>query len=115
MKRYISFLIFLLVACSTPEPTAVSPTPTTPPTPPTTATAVSQSTLPPATIAPTQPAATASATAVVAETAVSTATTLPTATAPTQPVITAGRTDDGAYFRGDPNAPITMIDYSDFL
>lgn len=31
------------------------------------------------------------------------------------PVVTAGRTADGGYFLGAENAPITLIDYSDFL
>lgn len=26
-----------------------------------------------------------------------------------------GRTDDGAFFHGAPDAPVTLIDYSDFL
>ena len=29
--------------------------------------------------------------------------------------VIAGRTPEGAFFLGDPNAPLTMIDYSDFL
>lgn len=29
--------------------------------------------------------------------------------------VVSGRTEDGAFFLGDPNAPITHIDYSDFL
>ncbi|MCA9867068.1 MAG: hypothetical protein KIS95_13530 [Anaerolineae bacterium] len=30
-------------------------------------------------------------------------------------VVTYGRTDDGAYFHGAADAPVTLIDYSDFL
>ncbi len=52
------------------------------------------------------PEATASATPQTQETWV--ATTPP-------PVPTSGRTDDGAYFMGREDAPLTMIDYSDFL
>ena len=29
--------------------------------------------------------------------------------------VVSGRTEEGAFFFGDPNAPITHIDYSDFL
>ena len=29
--------------------------------------------------------------------------------------VVSGRTEEGAFFYGDPNAPITLIDYSDFL
>jgi len=29
--------------------------------------------------------------------------------------VISGRTEEGAFFLGDPNAPITHIDYSDFL
>jgi protein-disulfide isomerase len=31
------------------------------------------------------------------------------------PMVVSGRLDEGAFFRGDPNAPVTLIDYSDFL
>jgi hypothetical protein len=30
-------------------------------------------------------------------------------------VVVNGRTDDGAYFLGRADAPVTIIDYSDFL
>jgi len=33
----------------------------------------------------------------------------------TGPMVISGRLDEGAFFLGDPNAPVTMIDYSDFL
>jgi len=29
--------------------------------------------------------------------------------------VISGQTEEGAYFLGDPNAPVTVIDYSDFL
>jgi len=29
--------------------------------------------------------------------------------------ITYGRNDDGTFFHGSPDAPVTLIDYSDFL
>ena len=41
----------------------------------------------------------------------------PVAEAPeaTGPVIVSGRIEEGAFFLGDVNAPVTVIDYSDFL
>ena len=35
--------------------------------------------------------------------------------AETGSTVVSGRLDEGAFFLGDPNAPITLIDYSDFL
>lgn len=37
------------------------------------------------------------------------------AASPTAGVVTNGRTADGAYFLGRSDAPVTIIDYSDFL
>ena len=51
-----------------------------------------------------------------------TATVLPSLTPPLLPgeetavvQVISGQTAEGAYFLGDPNAPVTVIDYSDFL
>ena len=76
----------------------------------------------------TEPAATASPTMRSAAENVPEPTAAPTEVAPTTaPVETAapeneeaevvvnGRTDDGAYFLGRADAPLTIIDYSDFL
>jgi hypothetical protein len=30
-------------------------------------------------------------------------------------LVISGRLEEGAFFRGDTNAPVTLIDYSDFL
>jgi hypothetical protein len=30
-------------------------------------------------------------------------------------LVVSGRLEEGAFFRGDPIAPVTLIDYSDFL
>ena len=38
---------------------------------------------------------------------------LPMPTTPVGPI--AGRTAEGAFFYGAPDAPVTLIDYSDFL
>ncbi len=38
---------------------------------------------------------------------------LPTAAA--APVVAFGRTDEGAFYHGAADAPVTLIDYSDFL
>jgi hypothetical protein len=114
---YLSFIL-LLAACggsdvqrlatapvaTGEQPTAVSPTETV---------AAAPTTVPSAT-APAQPA--------TAATDDSGAETLPTeapaiaATATEEPSVAVnGRTADGAYFMGREDAPLTIIDYSDFL
>jgi len=44
-----------------------------------------------------------------------TLTPLPMPTDELVPLVISGQIDDGAFFLGDPNAPLTIIDYSDFL
>lgn len=61
-------------------------------------------------VATTQPSPTA-APAAIPPTA--TATTSPTATA--APSLVYGRTEEGVYFQGYLDAPVTVIDYSDYL
>lgn len=110
--RRIAFvvLLFLLAACTaetavelTIEPTAVS----VPPTAAIVTKVVVESTavpttLPtpanePTTLPPTKPAPT-----IAAE-------------EETEVAVAYGRTPEGAYFKGAANAPVTLIDYSDFL
>lgn len=117
LKQGFLILVLILVACvppaTAPVPiaestsplivtTAVPPTPTSvPPTPELTlmATVVSTAT-----------------TQLLAATATTEATAVPPSETPTStPLITVGRTAEGLYFQGNPEAPITMIDYSDFL
>lgn len=40
---------------------------------------------------------------------------VPTSEPAAETAVVAGRTDEGAFFFGVPDAPVTMIDYSDFL
>lgn len=131
MKKVAIFILLLLmvVACSVDNSpiaersaaevtaTAVPPTPTlsTPrleeePAPPT---AVPTEPPPPATTVPTdEPTATAEPEPT--ETAVPTVEVVATEVEAEGGVLY-GRTPEGAFFHGDPNAPITMIDFSDFL
>lgn len=113
MRRFLwlAQIFLLLTACTAATETAVSPQPS-----PETAVLPTYTVPPPEIIIetptavpdPTQPAAEPTAT-VVAEAE-------PTAeeTAAETGAIS-GRTEEGAFFLGDPDAPITHIDYSDFL
>jgi hypothetical protein len=119
MRRKTFFLVIVMVALaactpagpgdmtdSTAVTTVVLSTETAPPTLGATTTgAVAQSPTPATTATSTQ----TKLTATPAE--------LPTATPTPDPVsaVTFGRTDEGAYFHGAPDAPVTLIDYSDFL
>ena len=122
VKRNLSFLIIfllLLVACSPDqsEPETAGPTPTVleqaqidvlvtatlPPTIPPSPTVAPSATLPPSTPDddPTVPSASATPNS-------------PPATRHSPQVIS-GQTTEGAFFLGNPDAPVTVIDYSDFL
>ncbi|MAT97681.1 MAG: hypothetical protein CL608_11100 [Anaerolineaceae bacterium] len=113
---WLALILLIFTACTPTTETAVSPQPS-----PETAVLPTATVPPPviveesATVAeatavpnPTQPAADPTPTfAVEAE---------PTAAeAADETGVISGRTDEGAFFLGDPNAPITHIDYSDFL
>jgi hypothetical protein len=118
MRRFLWLALILSVftACTPTTETAVTPEPS-----PETA-VLSTVTIPPPAIAevssptveatavpsPTPPAAEPTAT-----TAVEVEPTAEEVTAETG--VISGRTEEGAFFLGDPNAPITHIDYSDFL
>ncbi|MBK8988107.1 MAG: hypothetical protein IPM39_18900 [Chloroflexi bacterium] len=109
-KALFTLLLMFLVACapatqSQPE-TATAVPPTALATLPT-HTAVPSTTAPmpePATAVPTEPASPSSQPPT------------PGPQLPTPgPQIVAGRTAEGAFFYGNPDAAVTMIDYSDFL
>jgi hypothetical protein len=129
-KTTLLLILVFLVACAASQPTAETLPPTAPATnQPEQTTAVSIPTTAPL-VNELQPTATLFSEVATAEgipteqatpTEVLTAlptlaeTAVPIAATPAEPVITAGRTAEGAYFRGSLDAPITMIDYSDFL
>ena len=116
LKQCALLTLFLLLAACAPGATPVADAPTAQPA--ATDTAVPVATQPPADVATlpastmtTAPAATTPATAETAE---------PTAEATVAPSPTAatevnGRTAEGAFFLGSGDAPVTIIDYSDFL
>lgn len=111
------FIIFLSGACqagetAVPTGTAVSPTatlnvvtkpePTALPDPPTPTAVPTLSPVP--TLAQVQP-----------EPAPTALPTKPPVIPTAEPVVTYGRTPEGAFFQGAMDAPLTLIDYSDFL
>ncbi len=115
-RNLLLLLLLFLPACSTnaaaptlaptaeiaPSAAAVQPTSTLP------------TTNTPTALVPTEPAATTAAnpTAAPAEIAPDATASLPT-TEP--PVAFNGKNEDGTFFRGRADAPVTLIDYSDFL
>jgi len=107
MKKSLILLILLFVAAGCVAETAVFD-PTLP-----AATEITPTDLP----APVVETAVATEVVVVVETAVS-PTNVPEPTAEPEAiafVVESGRTPEGAYFLGSPEAPLTLIDYSDFL
>jgi hypothetical protein len=122
MKKWILILPFVLlalmactpaaepesvevVAATTPEPTDLPLAKVTSPPP----TAVSSPTTLPTDIPP------AESTTVPTDVPTSQPTESPTDEPAAETAVMAGRIDEGAFFLGAPNAPVTMIDYSDFL
>ena len=124
-KFMILSLLALLAACSgqavappaikTPADGAIDVTMT--------ATALPTATMPPATTAATitatatsvETVATALPAATLAPTVAPTATDTPPTVAPTAEPSRYGRDENGAYFYGRPDAPVVILDYSDFL
>ncbi len=120
MKRFLCLatILILLIACTPTTETAVTPPPTSAPetavlptntAPPPAVTVETPRVEPPTTI----PETDSSDSEEVTETATSAPE--PTAEVVAEASIVSGRTEEGAFFLGDPNAPITHIDYSDFL
>lgn len=117
MKR-LALLCFLLLAACAPSAEETPPTATTvAPTPAGLPTMVT--TVPPAATEAAATEATAGAPAPTTAASAATASpsdepAMPAATAaPSGPI--AGRNDDGTFFYGAAGAPLTLIDYSDFL
>ena len=115
LKRMLCLLLLLvLAACAAPAPPAAQTTaPTTAAVPPTSAPTVVQA-------RPTTPPTAAQTTAPPA--APASATTAPTiapraaqAQASAEDNLQSGRLPGGEWFIGNPNAPVTVVDYSDFL
>ncbi|MCA9917775.1 MAG: hypothetical protein KC445_07480 [Anaerolineales bacterium] len=110
MKRFVWIVLILLwaSACTPTSETAVA-------TPPPPATAVPPThTVPPPVITETREEV-AEATAVSVSTQPASEPTATQTQAIEEVGVISGRTAEGAFFLGDPTAPITHIDYSDFL
>lgn len=115
----LTALAILLAACGgAAEPTAAPAEPTTPEV---VVEVADTPTSPPPTAPPTQAIATDTAAAPADTQVPATDTPVPEnptdTPAPTEApaVATFGQTEDGLYFRGNPTAAVTVIDYSDFL
>jgi hypothetical protein len=114
--RTLALLLLLLLAACAPAADEVPPTQSPITDTPTTADRPTAGLTPPpsATDAPAPTAAVATGEPTAAPAVDSAATQPPTATtAPSGPV--AGRNDDGTFFYGAADAPLTLTDYSDFL
>ncbi len=125
MRKWILLLPLVLLALGACAPgaepqseeslIAATPVPTDPPL----AEAATESppTAVPTEAAPGEPTAIPTEAPPVEPTAVPTfePTELPTEEPEVETAVVAGRIDDGAFFLGDLDAPVTMIDYSDFL
>jgi hypothetical protein len=104
----VALLLFLATACSdsTPEAPIAQPPPATPTSAPAVAAATDTSAIEPTQAA----AASTTASEIVAE---------PTTAAPAKEGVdwltVEGKTADNLAYLGNPDAPVTLIDYSDFL
>ncbi|MBK8903804.1 MAG: hypothetical protein IPM53_21665 [Anaerolineaceae bacterium] len=110
---WLALLWLLITACTPTAETAVSPSPSSQ------TTVLPTATFPPPVVASLEtPAAAATAVPDPTQPADANPTAEPTPaeeSAVEEVRVISGRTDEGAFFLGDPNAPITHIDYSDFL
>lgn len=117
MKKWILILplvLLALVACAPGAESeseegipAVEPEPTNPP--------LAEVATEPATTAVPTDAPPAEPTAIPTDALVTEPTDVPTEEPVAETAVVAGRLDEGAFFLGAPDAPVTMIDYSDFL
>src|SRR5690606_7644330 len=117
--KFVSLLLLLsltLAACATAEPPEEPAVPTISAT--VTATVAATPIVVIATETTAAPSATMEVDPQLSETETPAAPTESTAvvtTTPDAPQVAYGRTAEGAFFHGSPDAPITLIDYSDFL
>lgn len=116
--RLALFLLLVLLMACTPRTPAEQPTAEPAPvlaSEPTSAPTIAATAVPPTlTAVPTATATSAEATLVTQPTAQSTEVVTVEAANTAEPALF-GRTEEGALFRGAADAPVTLIDYSDFL